>query len=60
MVSTSVDKVPANIKVIIFRLFFSFEVFTSSRNAAIHITIETIATMVITFVDIFNTSLIYI
>ncbi len=57
MVSISVDKEPADIKVIIFFLFFSFEGFTISRDTIIHITIEAIATIVITSVDIFHTSL---
>lgn len=60
MVSISVDKEPADIKVIILLPFFSFEDFVSSRDTAIHKTIETIATMVITFVDIFVSSLSYI
>lgn len=54
MVSISVDKEPADIKVIIFRPFFFFEVFESSLDTAIHKIIEIIATMVITFVDIFT------
>lgn len=48
MVRSSVDRVPADIKVIIFRPFFtlpfSFEDFTSSRDTALHITIDTIET----------------
>ena len=58
MISISVDKEPAAIKVIIFRPFFSFEDFTSSRDTAIHSTTETIATMILTPVDILETSLI--
>ena len=60
MVITNVDIDPANSKVIIFRQFISFEGFTASRDTAIHITAETIATMAITPLDIFNTPLIYI
>ena len=59
MISISVDKEPADIKVIIFLPFFSFEDFTSSLDTAIHITIETIATTVIIPVDTFDTSLIF-
>lgn len=63
MVRSSVNRAPADIKVIIFRPFFtlsfSFEDFTSSRDTALYITIDTIATMEIISVDIFNASLIY-
>jgi len=42
-----VDKVPADIKVmtlrLFFNLFFSPEVFTSSRDSVLHIMIDTIA-----------------
>ena|SRR5690554_1202214 len=54
MVSISVDKEPADIKITNFRSFFFFEVFEGSLDTAIHITIEIIATMVITFVDIYT------
>lgn len=60
MVSISVDKEPTDIKVIIFLPFFSFEDFTSSLDTAIQITMETIATMVIISVDIFDIPLICI
>lgn len=60
MVITNADKDPADSKVIIFCQFISFEGFTDSREIAIHITAETIATMAITPLDIFNTPLIYI
>ena len=60
MVITNADKVPADSKVIIFRQFISFEGFAASRETAIHITKETMATMAITSLDIFNTPLIYI
>lgn len=58
MVSINVDKHPADINVIIFSPFLSSKDFTSSRDAVIHIIIETIATMVITSVDISDTPLI--
>lgn len=58
MIITNADKVPANSKVIIFRQFISFEGFTVSRETAIHIIAETMATMTITPLDIFETSLI--
>lgn len=54
MVSIIVDNAPIDINVIIFRPFFSFGDFTSSRDTAIHITIETIATIAITSVDIYK------
>lgn len=57
---TNADKAPADSKVIIFRQFISFEGFTASRETAIHIIAETMATMAITPLDIFNTPLIYI
>lgn len=60
MVKTNVNKDPADSKVNIFRRFISFEDFTASREAAIHITIEAMYTMTITPSDIFNTPLIRI
>lgn len=63
MVRINVDRIPADIKVIIFRPFFSllffFEDFTSSRDTTLHITIDTKATMEIRSVDILDTSLMY-
>jgi len=56
MVSINVDNEPANIKVITFRLFFSFEDFSSSLDTAIQRTMETIAT---TAVDKLYTLLIF-
>jgi len=58
MIITNADKVPANSKVIIFRQFISFEGFTASRETAIHIIAETMATRAITLLDIFETSII--
>lgn len=60
MVSISVDKEPADNKVIIFRLLSSLEDFISSRNTIIHIIVETIATMLMISVDIIDPSFIYI
>lgn len=57
MVIISVDKVPADTKVIIFRLFIIFVGLTTSRDTAIHITTENIAMMVTTDVDILDSSL---
>ncbi|WP_326177694.1 hypothetical protein [Bacillus haynesii] len=57
MVIISVDKVPADNKVIIFRLFIIFVGLTTSPDTAIHITTENIATMVTTDVDILDSSL---
>lgn len=54
MVRTSVNKVPIDIKGIVFRQFISFEGFTVSRETANHITVENIITMVRTSVDIFD------
>ncbi|WP_036836063.1 hypothetical protein, partial [Pontibacillus litoralis] len=57
MVKMSVDKIPEDIKVIIFRSFFSsllFEDFTSSWDTVLHITIDTKATIRIIFVDTFD------
>lgn len=49
MVRTIVDNVPADIRVIIFRLFFSLffssDDFTSSRDTALHTAIEAVATI---------------
>ena len=58
MIITNADKDPANSKVIIFRQFISFEGFTASRETEIHIIAETMATMAITLLDIFETSFI--
>ncbi|GIN07660.1 hypothetical protein J1TS1_18050 [Shouchella clausii] len=52
----SVDNDPADSNVIIFRQFIVFEGFTASWDTAIHITIEKIATIERTSVDILNTS----
>lgn len=52
----SVDKEPADSNVIIFSQFLFFEGFTASWDTAIHITIEKIAMIVTTSVDILNTS----
>lgn len=60
MVKTNADKVPADSKVIIIGHFISFEGFAVSRETAIQITKETMATMAITSLDILNTPLIYI
>ncbi len=60
MVSISVDKEPADTKVIIFRLLSSLEDFISSRNTIIHIIVETIATMLMISVDIIDSPFIYI
>ena len=57
MVIISVDKVPEDNKVIILCLFIIFVGLTISRDTAIHITTENIATMVTAFVDILDTSL---
>jgi hypothetical protein len=48
----SVDKEPADSNVIIFSQFLFFEGFTASWDTAIHITIEKIAMIVTTSVDI--------
>lgn len=60
MVSIRVDKQPAYINVIIFLLLISFFGFKSSRDAAIHITIEMRDIIVITSVDIISPPIIYI
>lgn len=51
MVRTSVNKEPADIKVIVFRQFTSFEGFTASRDTATHINI---VAMEIAISDIFH------
>jgi len=60
MVITIANKDPADSNVIIFLLFISFEGLTASLETAIHITIETMATMVITSLGIVNSPLIEI
>ena len=57
MVNNSVVKVPADIKVITFSPIFSFEVFASSREMIIHMTLETIVIMMIKLEDTTKTSL---
>lgn len=52
MVRANVDKDPADSNVIIFLQFIFLVGFTASRDTAIHITIENIANMAITTVDI--------
>lgn len=51
MVRTSVNKEPADIKVIVFRQFTSFEGFIASRDTAIHINM---VAMEIAISDIFH------